>query len=353
MIMLVVCQAMCTIETNAQQPLIKPARPASTAIISDQSFADTLPDTAVASEGLPSGNLADNNFNSYGNYDAWGGCQHGNACGCDSGLFGYGIIKRSDHCFDSFISPMTNPVFFEDPRSLTEARAIFINHRVPGAVGGGTVRLYALQLRARVTDNISVIATKDGYITSSNPLINDGWADLAAGLKFNLFRDVENQKLLSAGFTYEMTNGSARALQGNGDGELNIFVTGGRKIGCRSHWISAGGFRIPLDSDAESSSFYWSNHLDYMVRSGIYTFVETNWYSWTRSGAGGVPGVEGLDLFNFGSTGVTGNDIVTGALGLKLKPSGNSEIGFAYEIPLTDRRDVLANRFTFDWIFRY
>ena len=33
----------------------------------------------------------------------------------------FDLIKQSDHCFDSLISPMTNPVFFEDSRHLPES----------------------------------------------------------------------------------------------------------------------------------------------------------------------------------------------------------------------------------------
>src|SRR5262249_25617678 len=39
---------------------------------------------------------------------------------------------QSDHCFDQFISPVTNPFLFEDPRSLTEVRPIFMYQRIPG-----------------------------------------------------------------------------------------------------------------------------------------------------------------------------------------------------------------------------
>lgn len=249
---------------------------------------------------------------------------------------------------------MTNPVFFEDPRNVTEARGIFFQHEVPDAAGAGDVQLYALQLRARLSENVSLIATKDGYVTSSNPLVNDGWADLAAGLKFNLLRDVQNQKLLSGGFTFEFPTGEASALQGNGDGELNLFLTGGTQLGSRSHWLSAAGFRVPLNSSDESQSVYWSNHFDYEIRRGVYFLVEGNWYHWTKSGQDGpIPGIEGLDVINLGSPGVAGNDIVTSAVGIKLKPSGNQEIGLAYEFPLTAREDILENRVTVDWIFRF
>lgn len=282
-----------------------------------------------------------------------GGCE-GSQCNFDCGLFSRNLIKKSDHAFDSFISPMTNPVFFEDPRNLTEARGIFMNHNVPAAAGGGDVQLYAVQLRARLSENVSLIATKDGYITSSNPLINDGWADFSAGLKFNLIRDTCNQRLLSGGFTFELPTGEADPLQGNGDGELNLFFTGGTQLGSKSHWISAGGVRLPMNSTDESSSCYLSNHVDYQIRRGVYLLAESNWYHWLGAGQDGpIPGVEGLDLFNLGSPGVAGNDIVTAALGVKLKPHGNMEVGVAYEVPLTEREDILDNRLTVDWIIRY
>ena len=48
--------------------------------------------------------------------------------------------------------------------------------------------------------------------------------------------------------------------------------------------------------------------------------------------------IEGGDLFNFGSVGVAGNDIVTGALGLRFKQTDSLELGVAWEAPLTERR---------------
>ena len=263
------------------------------------------------------------------------------------------MIKPSDHCFDDFISPMTNPTFFEDPRTLTEARGIFLNHEVPGAAGGGDVQLYALQLRAAITDRLSIIATKDGYVTSNNPLIRDGWADVAAGLKYNLFRNVRDQRLLSAGLTYTMPVGTPRTLMARGDGDFHLFLTGGTQFLEYGHWISAGGLRLPANSNLGSQMSYWSNHFDYEVFDGWYALTEFNWYHWMKSGNGGIPGVEGGDLFNLGSTGVAGNDIATWAFGGKYKPSRNVELGCAWEIPMTNRRDVLQNRLTVDAIWRY
>lgn len=278
-------------------------------------------------------------------------CNCGSTC-CDSHRL-FGLFAHSEPCFDKFISPMTNPVFFEDPRTLTEARTIFLQHNVPAAAGGGDIQLLAVQLRAALTDRLSIVASKDGYATSSNALIADGWADFAMGLKYNLLADAQQQRLLSTGFHYELPVGTPRTLQGNGDGEFHLYLTGGTEIFDYGHWISASGFRLPSDPNTESSMWYWSNHLDYEVADGWYLLTEFNWFNWIGAGTGGIPGVEGGDLFNLGSSGVAGNDIVTNAVGAKFKRSKNSELGVAFEYPLTRRRDVLKNRLTVDWILRY
>ena len=108
-----------------------------------------------------------------------------------------------------------------------------------------------------------------------------------------------------------------------------MFLTGGSEILDYGHVISGSGFRLPSDSNADNQMWYWSNHLDYQVFRKWYALTEFNWYHWMKSGSNGIPGIEGGDLFNFGSTGV------------------------AWELPLTERRDVLENRLTVDAILRY
>ena len=251
---------------------------------------------------------------------------------------------------------MTNPVYFEDPRSLTEVRPIFANHRVPQSAGGGTIQVYAAQIRLALNECVSIIATKDGYIVSDHPLIHDGWADVSAGLKFNLYRDVEEQQLLAGGVVYEIPAGSHSAFQGNGDGEFHLFLTGGTELGTDWHLISGTGLRLAVDPTLQSNSWYWSNHLDRKLTDCLYALTELNWYHWFHSGNNpttGVPGIEGGDFFNLGSPNVTGNNIVTMAWGGKYKPNENFELGVAYEVPLTKRKDVMEDRLTVDMIFRY
>ena len=295
-------------------------------------------------------------------YDAVGcstcdvGCSGcGNCCsGCGNCCKLFGIIAPTAPCFDGFISPMTNPFFFEDPRTLSEMRIIFAHHDIPrGTLAGGDVQLMAVQVRAALTDRLSILATKDGFIFGQPNGHPDGWIDVAMGLKYLLCCDPVSQSLLSAGFTYEIPVGSTRALQGGDDGDFHIFASSGKQLGSYMNWISGTGFRLAVDEQRGSDLWYWSNHFDVQLTDCLYPFVEFNWFNWTRSGGGPIAGIEGNDLYNLGSTGVAGNNIVTMGAGLKHKPRDNVELGVVYEFPLTQRRDLLESRLTVDCILRY
>ncbi len=271
-----------------------------------------------------------------------------------------GFIQPTNTCWANFISPMTNPVFFEDPRTLSEVRFIFAEHHIPSLAGGAIpasdLQVLAAQVRVALSDDLSIIATKDGYIWASpNAPLDDGWADVSLGLKYNVWKDVELQRILSAGVTFELPVGSNQALQGNGSGEFNLFGSYGMLVGDWNHFLTTAGFRLPGDRQDENQVFYWSAHVDrQLAGSWLYSFFEFNWYHWMSDGANAAfNGIQGGDLFNFGATGVAGTDIVTGAFGFKWKPSLLSELGLAWELPLTETRGVLDNRLTVDYILRY
>ncbi|MCA9214996.1 MAG: hypothetical protein KDB27_18130 [Planctomycetales bacterium] len=261
---------------------------------------------------------------------------------------------------------MTNFLFFEDPRTVTEARAIFFNHKLPNRIGtlglpGGDVQLYAMQLRFALTERLSLIAVKDGFIVTDidggplDGLLDDGWANITAGLKYNVLRDPCAGRIVSAGFTYEMPFGSQRTLQGIGDGEFHFFMTGGQRIlDGLGHALSSFGYRLPVDDFEQSAAIHWSNHLDVQLTEKAYLFTELVWWHWTDDAEGGLPlGVAGHDAFNLRSTNTVGNDLVTQNVGVKIKPSGNAELGIAYEFPLTGFKDVLENRIQAELILRY
>ena len=214
-----------------------------------------------------------------------GDCSEG-ICECDNGPLGFGLVKKSEGCFSDFISPMTNPVFFEDPRNNSELRFLFISHDLPGSLGGNSVQVYAMQIRARLSDRWSLIATKDGFVASQSPLVENGFADLSAGLKYNIYRNPKSGCLLSLGTTYEIPLGSNKSLQGNGNGEWNFFATGGIRLRERWHVLSVMGLRQPNDENLENGVFYRSVHIDRRMgnRIPLYLFTEFNWTNYLNSG---------------------------------------------------------------------
>jgi hypothetical protein len=278
-------------------------------------------------------------------------------------------LHPSEPCFDDFISPMINFVFFEDPRTLTEARAVYVYHTTPNPVGnlggtgvpGGNIELFAVQVRAALNERLSVTATKDGFIFADidpgplDGLLNDGWADINLGLKYNLVRDPEAGFLLSTGLWYELPIGSTRALQAVGDGEFYGYLTAGKRYhdGC-VHFLTSLGYRLPANHKVQTSSLQWSTHTDFKLTETLYFLSESAWWHWTDSADVGLPlGVAGQDLFNLPSTNVSDRNLITKAFGLKYKPNRNVETGVSYEFPLTDFQDVINDRWQFEFILRY
>jgi hypothetical protein len=288
-----------------------------------------------------------------------GCCSSSGCCSDCCGSFGYCgcgplcCLMPSDHCFDRFVSPISNPFFFEDPRSLTEVRAIYINNELPQLIGGGDVNVWAGQVRLRFAERWSVIAPRLGYIDVHQPGAPNGYMSSPAGVKYNFYRDVCQQRLASVGMTYFIP-GEGRAFSNFGDGDFHFFLTGGAEVFGDGHWLSATGFRIPTDHNWGTQLWYWSNQWDYEVADGWYGLLGVNWFHWMRSAGAniGAP-VTGLDLINLPVSGVAGDDVVTGVVGTKLKPSRHVELGVGYEFPMSNRTDILENRLYADVTLRY
>lgn len=264
-------------------------------------------------------------------------------------------LLPSDHCFDDFVSPLSNPFFFEDPRSLTEVRGIFIENSLPSEITGGDFQLYAAQLRGRVTDRWSIIAPRLGVfqVNQASGDTPNGFLSAPVGFKYNFLRDPQRQLIASCGLTY-FIKGSGDAMSNFGDGDYHLFLSGGAQIFDRGHWVSGTGFRLPGDRNWGTQLWYWSNQWDYEIRDGLYLLSGINWFHWmSNSGINSGTPVTGLDIVNIPAQGVAGDDVVTGVAGVKLKPSRHLEIGTGFEFPLTNRTDILRNRLYVDFIFRY
>lgn len=256
---------------------------------------------------------------------------------------------------DKAISPVTNPLFFEDPLIHSEIRPLAIWHNVDKSfiTAGGDVRVFAAQIRYAITDRLAFIATKDGYIDADFPGADpDGWADLAGGLKYALIDDLEKELVVTAGLKFEFPTGSTRVFQGNGDGEWNPFISAIKGFG-NFHVLGSAGVRLPNDWDAETASAHYSLQLDYYTCRWFIPFIAANGFTVLSEAKGPGLNVEGYDLINFGSSAAEGFTQITLGAGFRSRLHERVDFGFGYEFSATDPKGLFDDRFTVDFIFRF
>lgn len=238
---------------------------------------------------------------------------------------------------DEMISPVTNPVNFEDPRARTEVRPIFVYHKLDKdfVTQGGDVRIYALQARYAVNDRLALIATKDGYIVMHpDEVLNDesGWANVAAGFKYAFYKDGQSGQIATAGLRYEIPMGNRDVLQGNGDGMINPFLSAATTLG-PVNLMMGTGFRLRFN-DEDSSFFDFDLHAD--TKLGWFSpSLELNVVNVLQSGKRLPIADEGQDFFNFGATESEGTTIVTAGIGGRAQLADNVSFGLAYQFPIS------------------
>jgi outer membrane putative beta-barrel porin/alpha-amylase len=274
------------------------------------------------------------------------------------GFFGSYTNFLSDHAFDNFISPVSNPFFFEDPRSLTELRPIFIYQHATPEFGKTNLEFFAIQARIALTDRWSLTLNKLGYLAlqSDSTLLGDrqGLSELDFGIKYTFWRDDVTNTIMALGLQAELPIGSGKVFQDTGSGSLTPYFSFAQQFAQNWHFMASGGYRFRLDSD-RSESFFVSGHLDYSIFNRIYPLVEVNWYHVMKNGSdphGLGVGFEGQDLFNLG-TAAKGTDMVTVAAGVRFKITEAAQLGVVFEMPVTSRDDLMKYRITADFILRY
>lgn len=264
---------------------------------------------------------------------------------------------QSDHEFDGFTGPLSNPIQFKDPRSLTEARFVFLqNWTRPGTpvIGQSSMQVYALQLRLALTERLQIFADKDGIVRLSpnGTTSTTGLANIAAGAKYVFLRNVETQTLGSLAVQYEAPTGYANIFQNQGSGLLGIWGIFGQEFGDGWHAILQVGQNLRMNK-IDSGYFMTSAHID--KRFGKFTpFYEANWFYYNQTGTF-LPtlNTEGGGLINVGAGKVMGLNYVTNAVGFKYDVTPNAELGVGYEFQLSDRKMLLGNMLHAQLILRY
>lgn len=301
------------------------------------------------------------------------------------GIFLTGLIlilsvNAEEKKFQDFIAPASNPVYFESPFHTSEARLIHIHQELNGdvytALGklklNGEMSLTALQLRYAVNERFSIIATKDGYarMKYDNTIESeDGFADLAVGVKYSPYIDYEAQEILTIGLRFELPTGDRNIFQGRHEIIANPFVSFAKGFG-DLHIIGYQGFQLPFDNEKSSTQSHTSLHIDYKI-GDFYPLIEFNWRHILASGGGGpydadVKGVgvldvntinsnlSGLDIANLGTADSEGNNYFNVAFGFRYKVTDSLTAGFVFETPLSDSNDGLfRERYTFDLIYTF
>jgi len=282
-----------------------------------------------------------------------------------------------DNAFAQARRPISNPTLFDLALPTTNLHPIFLYHSLPDQIsaGGGLVPLggdvqgYALQFEWALSDRLSLVATKDGYVDMDfdNTLDDSsGFANLGGGVKYAFFLDPASQTAVSGSLTLEFPTGNSDVLQGEGDGAANLIVSGLKLI---DDWQFAGGVGLHLPFSDEQSTMTWvSAHASYEVHKWFIPLVELNWFHVVDAGngagnfgghlGGAVPAVvefEGGDLFNLGASEATANrDFVSAAVGFRSRLTDTITAGVAYEVPLTDEENsLMQDRITLDLVWRF
>ncbi|MBT4259200.1 MAG: hypothetical protein HOD90_04715 [Nitrospina sp.] len=263
--------------------------------------------------------------------------------------------SMSDGKFKRYVPPLAQPYFNETPYITTEARLVYLYNEIPKGfvTGGGSINIFAAQIRLALTERLGLIATKDGYtiLKFDNVLPNsDGFENISLGFKYALFQRPEEEEIISFGIRYEPPTGSLSTgginLQGKGDGFLDYFLTGGKS---NNKWGIQGslGIQQALDTDYNSSFFHWHAHIDYEMFKNLFPLIELNGLTAVDDGnRTEISDFEGNDAANFGST--SSKHVVSGTAGFRYRFTKNTILGVGYETALTEQKDLLEYRTNLD-----
>lgn len=252
------------------------------------------------------------------------------------------------------VHPLTAPYFNEDAFITTDLRAWYVNHQFPGnsIISGGEANVYALQIRAALTENLQFVAYKDGFVDFNSGAVNEtGWNDLAAGIKWAFLQDWENDAHAALGVGVELGTGDRDVLQD--DEEFRVWASYNKGV---DYWHFGGNVNFTFatgteDALGDSDRVSWHLHADYFVSPTFSPVIEVNGYHTLSEGNNRPLPFSGVDVANLG--GGDGEDVITVGLGGEYRPADGLGLRAAYESPLTDNIDLFGYRWTLSAVWSF
>ncbi len=254
--------------------------------------------------------------------------------------------------FEHFYNPVGQPLYFETPFNNTGLRFLFLRHEFADGsqLAGGDVTVVAVQARLAITERLGFIATKDGYSWLDAGALpeENGWNQLAAGLKYAFYVDPEQDMVATAGARLMLVTGEDKVLQSDTE-ELSPFISVAKGFG-KFHLIGDMTYRFPFDDDKGNQVFMWDLHADYEVLDGFAPMLELHGCHYMSDGTRLPLSVGGLDYTNLGSSDVDGSSVIWAGVGARYKFCPHTSVGATYEFALTDKDDdIMDRRITVDF----
>ena len=197
-----------------------------------------------------------------------------------------------------FISPVTNPFYFEDPRALTELRPIFIWQRTPRREPDlrrrrqllrdlqGRRRLHRPHLARRQRARLGLDQPR---ATSRGIDDGNGFSEVHLGPKFTFIRNDTTSTVAAVGVIFEIPVGSPGRVpehrQPVADPYFSIAQNFWRTDTASFNFMNTTGYSLGIDSQ-RTDFFYSRSTSTYDVgnRHKFYPLIEINWTHYTSNG---------------------------------------------------------------------
>lgn len=254
---------------------------------------------------------------------------------------------------NTFVHPCTSPYFNENSFITTDLRLWYAYQKFDDStpLGDGHGQVAAAEIRLALTDRLQLVAYKDGYFwIDSDNLDESGWNDVAAGLKWNFYRDVEKQFHMAVGAGYQFPWGDADVLQN--DGEARVWFSIDKGFDKLHLGATLNGLFATDDDERWGSSdrVHWDVRADYRLTDWFSPVVEFNGNHSLDDENAALP-FQGGDLGNFGK----GEDdpIVTFGAGGELRPCERVGLRAMWETQLNNEDDLFDWRLTLSLVINF